>query len=115
MSITDLALYDPISDEAEDTQLFDIPTIDLERRRDKRTETEANRLQRRVSGRNKRIKKEDLLNFVTRSAMQSAPDLFEDETIPGKAIVMKMPERSMKAYFIPLPIDLEVSLLSQDV
>ena len=33
---------------------------------------------------------------------------FEDETIPDKAIVLKMPERKMKTYFIPLPVDLDV-------
>jgi hypothetical protein len=41
-------------------------------------------------------------------ARSAVPDLFEDETIPGKAIVLKMPDRCMKTYFIPLPIDLEV-------
>ena len=52
------------------------------------------------------MKREDLINVLGRTDRR--PDLLEDEAIPGKAIVFKMPERSSKTYFIPLPIDLEV-------
>ena len=34
--------------------------------------------------------------------------MMEDKAVPGKAIVLKMPERSIKSYFIPLPVDLDV-------
>jgi hypothetical protein len=82
----------------------------LEHNRDKRGGGDGQRLQRRVSQRNKKLKKEDLVNVLSRTVTQSAPDFLEDETIPGKAIILKMPERSMKTYFIPLPVDLEVFL-----
>jgi len=95
-------------DHNEDTRLWDISPSELERRRDQ-VNVEPQRLQRRVAQRNKKIKHQDLLDVLGRTApMTSAPDLLEDEIIPGKAIVLKMPERSIKTYFIPLPIDLDV-------
>ena len=65
-------------------------------------------MQRRESGRNKKIRKEDMVNVLSR---RNNPNHFDDETIPGKAIVLKMPERSMRTYFIPLPVDLDVCSL----
>lgn len=110
-SITNKAPYSSVEspvDHNEDTRLWDIATSEFERRRDQ-VNAEPQRLQRRVPQRNKKIKHQDLLNVLGRGApITSAPDLLEDEIIPGKAIVLKMPERSIKTYFIPLPIDLDV-------
>jgi hypothetical protein len=53
------------------------------------------------------MKKEEFLSFA-RNVSGNAPDPFEDEVIPDKAIVLKMPERSLKTYFIPCPVDLDV-------
>jgi hypothetical protein len=96
----------------DDTRLWEVPTADLESARDYRGgQIEHQRLQRRVSQRGnkpRKIKKEDLVHVVSRTDGGVTPDLFEDSTIPGKAIVLKMPERSMKTYFIPLPRDLDV-------
>ena len=103
----------------DDTRLWESRTADLENVRDFRSgQIEHQRLQRRVSqqrGGNKprKIKKEDLVHVVSRTDGGVTPDLFEDSTIPGKAIVLKMPERSMRTYFIPLPADLDVTHLPE--
>jgi hypothetical protein len=103
-------------DHNDQARLWELTTPELERRRDGPNRPDAQRLQRRLSQRNRKIKHEDLLNVLGRNAPRtSAPDLLEDEIIPGKAIVLKMPERSMKTYFIPLPIDLDVNSLSPRV
>lgn len=85
----------------EDTRLWHIPTPDEQRERQKR---EAARLQRRVTETNRKIKREDIIKVLNR---KNYVDHFEDETIPDKAIVLKMPERKMKTFFIPLPVDLD--------
>jgi|SRR5271156_791957 len=108
--LTRVARYNPIvspESNIEETRLWTIPTPELDQARAKQYQQP--RLQRRANNRGK-IRREDLVNVLggRNDATRSAPDLFEDETIPGKAIVFKMPERSMKTYFIPLPIDLEV-------
>jgi len=91
--------YDNLSPN-DDTQLFRIATPDLERTRLKKSDRDGlTRLQR-----NKRIRKEDLIGVIS-----GPTNLMEDEVVPGKAIVLKMPERSIKSYFIPLPVDLDVS------
>jgi len=109
--VADVALYTSVTspdDLHENTRLWDLQTPELERRRDQSHQSEPQRLQRRLTQK-KKIKHEDLFNVLGRNAARtSAPDLLEDEIIPGKAIVLKMPERSMKTYFIPLPIDLDV-------
>jgi hypothetical protein len=96
----------------DDTRLWEAATADLESARDYRSgQIEHQRLQRRVSQRGnkpRKIKKEDLVHVLSRTDGGVTPDLFEDSTIPGKAVVLKMPERSMKTYFIPLPRDLDV-------
>jgi hypothetical protein len=86
----------------EDTRLWHIPTPDEQRERQKR---EAARLQRRVTETNRKMKREDIIKVLNR---KNYVDHFEDETIPDKAIVLKMPERKMKTFFIPLPVDLDV-------
>lgn len=93
----------------EDTSLWQIPAPDSEHGRNRRAARgDRQRLQRRAS-QPRKIKREDLVNVLSRAEpMAMAPDLLEDETIPGKAIVLKMPENSMKTYFIPLPADLDV-------
>ena len=93
----------------EDTSLWQIPAPDSEHGRNRRAARgDRQRLQRRTS-QSRKIKREDLVNVLGRAEpMASVPDLFEDETIPGKAIVLKMPENSMKTYFVPLPADLDV-------
>jgi len=110
--LTELAKYNTINTpNADETQPWRIPTPELEQRRAGRLgQHEPQRLQRRVEQRNNKIKREDLINVLSRTdgGRTGPPDLFEDEIIPGKAIVLKMPERSMKTYFIPLPIDLDV-------
>jgi len=95
----------------EETRLWTIPTPEFEQESARRYPQQ--RLQRRANTNRGKIKREDLIHVIgERNGIPTpvAPDLFEDETIPGKAIVLKMPERSMKTYFIPLPIDLEVRL-----
>ena len=93
----------------EDTQLLHIGT---EQTKGKRVglRGDGERLHRRTSGRNQKIKRGDLVNVLRSQIgpMTSASDLLEDETIPGKAIVLKMPEKNMRTYFIPLPVDLDV-------
>ena len=98
---------------ADETQPWHIPTPDLEqRRRNRQGGGESQKLHRRGSQRNRKIKREDLINVLSRNEPSAAvlpQDLLEDEVIPGKAIVLKMPERGIKSYFIPLPIDLDVN------
>src|SRR5271155_3050602 len=93
----------------EETRLWTIPTPEFEQERSKRYPQP--KLQRRGNTNRGKIRREDLINVIgpRNGATASAPDFFEDETIAGKAIVLKMPGRSMKTYFIPLPIDLEVA------
>ena len=101
-------IISPDSANQEETRLWTIPTPEFEQAR--ATRYQQPKLQRRANTNRGKIRREDLINVLgTRNdATASAPDFFEDETIPGKAIVLKMPERSMKTFFIPLPIDLEV-------
>ena len=70
--------------------------------------SEGARLQRRNTGK-KKIRREDLVNVLSRTDGTSMRDPWEEEVIDGKAIVLKMPERSMKTYFIPLPVEIDVS------
>ena len=70
--------------------------------------SEGARLQRRNTGK-KKIRREDLVNVLSRTDGTSMRDPWEEEVIDGKAIVLKMPERSMKTYFIPLPAEIDVS------
>lgn len=65
------------------------------------------RLKRGLYYKDRKMKKEEFLSFA-RNVSGNAPDPFEDEVIPDKAIVLKMPERSVKTYFIPCPVDLDV-------
>lgn len=104
------AIVTPTSN-PEDVGLWERSTQDLENARDQQGQTDHQRLQRRATQRGnktRKIRKEDLVHVVSRTDGGVTPDLFEDATIPGKAIVLKMPERSMKTYFIPLPTDLDV-------
>ena len=114
---TRLTEYGTVISPVEDTRPSEeVSTRDLERRRDRQGPHEPQRLQRRVSQRNRKIKHEDLFNVLGRNAPKgSTTDLLEDEIIPGKAIVLKMPERSMRSYFIPLPIDLDVVGLKSEL
>ena len=93
-----------------DTRRWQIPNLDLERARTKKhSHVEPQRLHRRSSQRGKKIQREDLINvWGPASGTTPAPNWLDDETIPDKAIILKMPERSMKTYFIPLPVDLDV-------
>jgi len=97
----------------EATNLWHIPPTEVEREGSKRTGATAtrNRLRRGLTYKERKMKKEDLVNVFTRNPSGTAPDPFEDEVIPDKAIVLKMPERSMKSYFIPCPVDLDVPFL----
>jgi hypothetical protein len=100
----------PLGSPAE-TQFWNTRPFDVEQNQAKKPVREqGERLRRNVSGRRKKIQKEDLINVLGRPNPPSMmpQDLLEDEIIPGKAVVLKMPERSMKTYFVPLPIDLEV-------
>jgi len=110
-----IARYDNIisPNDREDTQLWHIPTPDLERARaGKANSREPQRLQRRLEP-TKKINRADLINVLSRTdGGNAAPNFFDDETIPDKAIILKMPERSMKTYFIPLPVDLDVRTTS---
>lgn len=95
----------------EETRLWTIPTPEFEQARAQRYPQP--KLQRRAVTNRGKIGREDLIHVIgggNDGRGPVAPDLFEDETIPGKAIILKMPERSMKTYFVPLPIDLEVRL-----
>jgi hypothetical protein len=111
--------YNVFKSPVDDTQqLWDMRAPELERAReaertrDRRRQGEPQKLRRGQSQRNKKIKHEDLHDVLSRlGPVGSMPDLLEDEIIPGKAIVLKMPERSVKSYFIPLPIDLDVHSL----
>jgi hypothetical protein len=109
--LTRVARYNTIispDSNPEETRLWAIPTPEFEQERAKRYPQP--KLQRRGNTTRGKIRREDLINVLgpRNDATASAPDFFEDETIAGKAIVLKMPERSIKTYFIPLPIDLEV-------
>jgi hypothetical protein len=109
--LTRVARYNTIispDSNIEETRLWTIPTPEFEQARAKQYPQP--KLQRRANANRGKIRREDLVNVLggRNNGTASAPDLFEDETIPGKAIVLKMPERSMKTFFIPLPIDLEV-------
>lgn len=88
-------------DSPDDTRLWQIPVPD-----DDAPRAGAPKLQRRAPRTNPKIKREDMINVLSQ---RGYVDHFEDESIPGKAIVLKMPERKMKTYFIPLPVDLDVS------
>jgi hypothetical protein len=112
--LTGVARYDSIptpTSNPDDIRLWPNPAPNSEAARTGRfTLGDRPRLQRRADQRNRKIKREDLINVLNRTD-GSRPDMLEDEFIPGKAIVLKMPERSMRTYFIPLPIDLDVQLL----
>ena len=101
-----VARYDGIrtpSPSPEEAALWNIPVRQFAQKKTNDVDRRAHRNQ---------IKKEDLLNVVTRTTAQ---DPFEDDHVPEKAIVLKMPERCMKAYFIPLPVDLDVNTLCFDL
>lgn len=92
-----------------DAERWEIPTQELDMNRSKSLGgSEGARLQRRNTVK-KKIRREDLVNVLSRTDGTSMQDPWEEEVIDGKAIVLKMPERSMKTYFIPLPAEIDVS------
>ena len=90
-----------------DAERRDPPTPEPDLNRSKGG-SEGAKLQRRNTVR-KKIRREDLVNVLSRTDGTSMLDPWEDEVIEGKAIVLKMPERSMRTYFVPLPADLDVA------
>jgi hypothetical protein len=95
-----------------DAERWELPSPDLGMNRSKGGGSEGARLQRRNTGR-KKIRQEDLVNVLSRTDGTSMRDPWEDDVIEGKAIVLKMPERSMRTYFVPLPADLDVPLCAR--
>lgn len=87
---------------------WEIPTTqEMDTNRSGKGGSDGARLQRRNTGR-KKIRREDLVNVLSRTDGTSMRDPWEEEVIEGKAIVLKMPERSMKTYFVPLSAELDV-------